>query len=59
MARKKLTEEDVTKIENEISVASIPYVYDTKEYPVEVIVQKYDKGQIFVPPLSAQFRLDK
>ena len=44
MARKKLTEEDVVKIENEISVASIPYVYDTKEYPVEVIVQKYDKG---------------
>ena len=55
MARKKLTEEDVTKIENEISVASIPYVYDTKEYPVEVIVQKYDKGQIFVPHYQRNF----
>ncbi len=55
MARKKLTEEDVAKIENEISVASIPYVYDTKEYPVEVIVQKYDKGQIFVPHYQRNF----
>lgn len=55
MARKKLTEEDVAKIESEISVASIPYVYDTKEYPVEVIVQKYDKGQIFVPHYQRNF----
>lgn len=55
MARKKLTEEDVAKIENEISVASIPYVYDTKEYSVEVIVQKYDKGQIFVPHYQRNF----
>lgn len=55
MARKKLTEEDVAKIENEISIASIPYVYDTKEYPVEVIVQKYDKGQIFVPHYQRNF----
>lgn len=55
MARKKLTEEDVANIESEISVASIPYVYDTKEYPVEVIVQKYDKGQIFVPHYQRNF----
>lgn len=55
MARKKLTEVDVARIEDEISVASIPYVYDTKEYPVEVIVQKYDKGQIFVPHYQRNF----
>ena len=55
MARKKLTEAEIYQIESEISVASIPYVYDTKEYPVEVIVQKYNKGQIFVPMYQRNF----
>lgn len=55
MARKKLAENVVARIEEEISTASIPYVYDTKEYPVEVIVQKYDKGQIFVPHYQRNF----
>ena len=27
----------------------MPYVYDTKEYPVEVIIAKYKRDQIFVP----------
>lgn len=49
MARKKLTEDEVIAIDNEIQIASIPYDYDTKEYPTEVIIQKYQKDQIFVP----------
>lgn len=36
-------------IEEQIQRESVPYVYDTKEYPVEVIVAKYEKEQIFVP----------
>lgn len=49
MARKRLTEEQLNNIESQISIESVPYIYDTKEYPVEVIVSKFNKDQIFVP----------
>ena len=55
MARKKLTEDEVIAIDNEIQIASIPYDYDTKEYPTEVIIQKYQKDQIFVPTYQRKF----
>lgn len=45
----KLSEERLIAIEEQIQRESVPYVYDTKEYPVEVIVSKYEKEQIFVP----------
>lgn len=45
----KLSEERLAAIEEQIQRESVPYVYDTKEYPVEVIVAKYGKDQIFVP----------
>ena len=45
----KLSEERLAAIEEQIQLESVPYVYDTKEYPVEVIVAKYSKDQIFVP----------
>lgn len=46
---KKLNEERINAIEEQIQHESVPYIYDTKEYPVEVIVAKYKKEQIFVP----------
>jgi hypothetical protein len=46
---KQLTAEKLLAIETQISMESVPYIYDTKEYPVEVIISKYAKGQIFVP----------
>ncbi|MBR5331787.1 MAG: DUF262 domain-containing protein [Muribaculaceae bacterium] len=55
MARKKLTEDEIVAIDNEIQTASIPYDYDTKEYPTEVIIQKYLKDQIFVPTYQRKF----
>lgn len=55
MARKKITEEVLKEIESSINHESIPYVYDTKEYPVEVIVQKYEKELIFVPHYQRKF----
>lgn len=57
MAKKKktYTQKDLEHMEEEIIQESIPYVYDTKEYPVEVIVQKYDKDQIFVPHYQRNF----
>lgn len=55
MARKQLTEEEIVAIDNEIQKESIPYDYDTKEYPTEVIIQKYQKDHIFVPAYQRNF----
>lgn len=55
MAKKVLTEAEQQQIENEITLESIPYDYDTKEYPVEVIVDKYKKDQIFVPTYQRNY----
>lgn len=52
---KRLTEEKLLAIEEQIQHESVPYIYDTKEYPVEVIVTKYDKEQIFVPHYQRNF----
>ena len=46
---KRLSDEKLAAIEEQIQRESVPYVYDTKEYPVEVIIAKYSKDQIFVP----------
>lgn len=59
MAKKKLLEQQIQDIEQQISTESIPYIYDTKEYPVEVIVSKYKKEQIFVPHYQRKFVWDK
>lgn len=55
---KKLTIELINQIESQIKEASIPYTYDTKEYPVEVLVSKYEKEQIFVPLYQREFIWD-
>lgn len=51
----KLSEEKLFAIEEQIQKESVPYIYDTKEYPVEVIVAKYEKEQIFVPHYQRNF----
>lgn len=58
MAKKKLTEDELFAIEEQIVKESIPYIYDTKEYPVEVIISKYKKDQIFVPHYQRKFVWD-
>ena len=56
MAKKKvISEEELQLIEEQLQNSSIPYNYDTKEYPVEVLVQKLDKDQIFVPTYQREF----
>lgn len=55
MAKKQLSEEKIAALEAQISMESIPYIYDTKEYPIEVIVSKYGKEQIFVPHYQRNF----
>lgn len=51
----KLNDEQLSAIEEQIQRESVPYIYDTKEYPVEVIVAKYKKDQIFVPHYQRKF----
>lgn len=58
MSKKKLTEQELDAIEEQISKESIPYLYDTKEYPIEVIISKYKKDQIFVPHYQRKFVWD-
>ena len=55
MVKKRLSLEELDLIEKQINHESIPYIYDTKEYPVEVIISKYDKDQIFVPLYQREF----
>lgn len=40
---------DVTVVEEQIKLESIPYDYDTKEFPIEVLINKY-KGTPDAPP---------
>jgi len=55
---KKLASEITEKIDIQIRQESIPYTYDTKEYPVEVLVGKYAKDELFVPHYQRKFVWD-
>ncbi|MEM8527149.1 MAG: DUF262 domain-containing protein [Bacteroidota bacterium] len=53
MATRK-TDEQIAQAERQIRDFSIPYEYDTKEFPIEVIVQKFTstedkKATLFIP----------
>jgi len=52
---KQLAPDKLRSIENQIQIESVPYIYDTKEYPIEVIVSKLRKDQIFVPHYQRNF----
>jgi hypothetical protein len=51
---KKLPSDLIAQIEEQIEKESIPYDYDTKEYPVEVLVAKYNNKDIIVPDYQRQ-----
>lgn len=56
---KKLNEQQLADIDNEIKDCSISYEYDTKQYPVEVIIQKHESEKLIVPTYQRQFVWDK
>lgn len=61
MAKRKilvLDIESVKKIETQIREEKIPYDYDTKEYPIEVINMKMEKKQLFVPEYQRNYVWD-
>ena len=53
--QKKLLEVDLSSIDEQIKKECVPYDYDTKEYPVEVIISKLEKGLLFIPPYQRKF----
>lgn len=50
--------ERVLEIENQIRCERIPYDYDSKQYPIEVIFIKLEKEQLFVPEYQRDFVWD-
>jgi len=58
MSKRKFTDAELLQIEDQIDQEGIPYSYDTKEYPVEVLVAKYNKDQIYVPTYQRNFVWD-
>lgn len=47
--KSKKTPDELEVLEIDIKDKTIPYEYDTKEYPIEVVVQKFIDGEIIVP----------
>lgn len=45
MVTKKKTKQDVERAEEQIKELQIPYEYDTKEYPIEVLLYKFDSSE--------------
>ncbi|MBI3258706.1 MAG: DUF262 domain-containing protein [Ignavibacteriae bacterium] len=59
MAKKpKISDKLISEIDSQIRQESIPYDYDTREYPLEVLVEKYRKEEIFVPHYQRKFVWD-
>lgn len=46
---KPKTIDEVELVEKEIREMSIPYHYDTKEYPIEVVAHKFKQGELVRP----------
>lgn len=65
MAKKPITPEQQELAENQILEQQVFADYDTKEYPIEVIVQKYedfkddDMNELFIPTYQRDFVWDE
>jgi hypothetical protein len=60
MATKKITEQEIEHAEKQIKELQIPYEYDTKEYPIEVLLFKFDSSDpenstIIIPTYQREF----
>jgi Protein of unknown function DUF262 len=47
--RPKKTQQELDALEADIRDKSIPYEYDTKEFPIEVVVQKFANKDLVIP----------
>jgi len=61
MAKTKITDKEREKVERQIKQLEIPYDYDTKEYPIEVLLYKFKTGllkdgaSIYIPNYQRNF----
>jgi uncharacterized protein with ParB-like and HNH nuclease domain len=60
MAKKRMSPFDFDKAENQIKILQIPYEYDTKEYPIEVLLFKFqpndpENSNIIIPGYQREF----
>lgn len=62
MVKKLFKDIDLDEIEKQIKFIQIPYDYDTKEYPIEVLIHKYNQlnketgeKMMFIPDYQRQY----
>jgi uncharacterized protein with ParB-like and HNH nuclease domain len=59
--KKEITDKDIERTEKQIKELNIPYDYDTKEYPIEVLLYKFKTGlikdgaSIYIPNYQRNF----
>ena len=49
MARKKITSEQITAAEAQLQTMQRQVDYDTKDYTVELLLSKFERGDFFIP----------
>ena len=55
MAKKKVTPEQVEAAERQLKNLQRQVEYDTKDYTLELLLDKFEKGDFFIPDYQRQF----
>lgn len=55
MANKKITPEKIVNAENQLKVLQKQVEYDTKDFTLELLLSKFDRGDFFIPNYQRQF----
>lgn len=55
MAKKKITSEQVEAAERQLKNLQRQVEYDTKDYTLELLLDKFEKGDFFIPDYQRQF----
>lgn len=55
MAKKKLTQEQVNEAEAQLQVMQRQVDYDTKDYTIELLLSKFERGDFYIPGYQRQF----
>lgn len=55
MAKKKVTPEQVEAAERQLKELQRQVEYDTKDYTLELLLDKFEKGDFYIPDYQRQF----
>lgn len=55
MAKKKLTQEQVNEAEAQLQTMQRQVDYDTKDYTIELLLSKFERGDFYIPGYQRQF----